>query len=93
MIGRGRGAASGGTGVVENAALVGQAHHVVVDDPAVQWRHAGEDAFVKGAGERRQLAVELVEHGAAGRAAGLQMAQGIAGHLIVKAVEYHQNDL
>ncbi|MNC65420.1 hypothetical protein D3C75_1157100 [compost metagenome] len=47
VIGRRRSAQVGLAGVVEHAALVGQAVDVVVHDAAVDRRHAGEDAFVQ----------------------------------------------
>ncbi|MOA20845.1 hypothetical protein D3C78_1413100 [compost metagenome] len=87
VIGRGGGGQAGFAGVVEDAALVGQAHHLVVHDAAVDRRHAGHQAFVERARQGGQLAFELVQRGAAGAAVGLQMAQRMAGHLVVQAIQ------
>ncbi len=56
VIGRCGGRQAGGAGVVEQALVLAQADHVVVQDAAVDWRHAGEDAFIERPGQRRQLA-------------------------------------
>ncbi|MNE74224.1 hypothetical protein D3C80_1702850 [compost metagenome] len=87
VIGRGGGAEAGGAGVVEDAALVGQAHHLVMHHAAVDGPDAGEDAFVQRTGQRRQLAFELVQGRALGAAVGLQMPQRMPGHLVVQAIQ------
>ena len=92
VIGRGGGGQAGVTGIVEDAALLGQAHHVVVHHAAVDRRNAGHDAFVERARQRRQFAFEAVQRGTAGGAVGVQMAQGMPGDLVVETVEHDQND-
>ncbi|MCY1429075.1 hypothetical protein D9M71_449790 [compost metagenome] len=82
----------GGAGVVEDAALPGEARDIVVDDAALDRRHAGEDAFVERAGQRRQLAFELVQGGPAGPAVGLQVTQRMPGHLKVQAIQQNEDD-
>src|SRR5690606_29891043 len=92
VIGRGGGGQAGVTGMVEDAALLRQAHHVVVHHAAVDRGYAGHGAFVERPGQCRQLAFEFVQGGAAGSAVGVQMAQGVAGDLVVEAIQQHQDD-
>ena len=93
VIGRSGGLQAGVAGVVVDAALVGQARDIVVDNTAVDWRYAGEDAFVKRSGQGRQLALQLVERGASCANISLQMPHGVTRDLVVEAVEHDKDDV
>ena len=93
VISRRGGGETGVAGIMEQAALVGQARHMVVGDAAVDRRHAGEDAFVERPGERRQFTFEFVEGCASCADVGLQMPHGMTGNLEVQAVEHHKDDV
>ncbi|MNY24998.1 hypothetical protein D3C86_1587480 [compost metagenome] len=80
-------------GVVIDAALVGQARNVVVDDTAVDGRNAGQDAFVQRAGQGRQLALQFVECRTSCTDVCLQVPHGVTGDLVVEAVEHHKDDV
>lgn len=93
VIGRRRRAQARLAGVVEHAALVGQAVDVVVHDAAVDGWNAGEDALVQRARQRRELAFDAVQRGAVGFDVGMQVAHGVVGYLMVEAVEQDQDDV
>ncbi|MNL19270.1 hypothetical protein D3C87_1404620 [compost metagenome] len=93
VIGRRRGDKTCVGGVVIDAALIGQARDVVVDDTAVDGRDAGQDAFVQRAGQGWQLALQFVECGTSGADVSLQVPHGVAGDLVVEAVEHDKDDV
>ncbi|MNS65475.1 hypothetical protein D3C72_986430 [compost metagenome] len=93
VIRRGSGFQTGIAGVVINAALIGQARNVVMDDAAVDRRHAGEDAFIKRSGQGRQFALQLIERGASCANISLQMPHGVTRDLVVEAVEHDKDDV
>ncbi|MNY73362.1 hypothetical protein D3C86_2121390 [compost metagenome] len=66
---------------------------MVVHDAADDRRHTGEDAFVQGPRQGRQLAFKLVQRGAAGTDIGLQVAHCMLRHLVIQAVEQDQDDV
>ncbi|MNJ55679.1 hypothetical protein D3C77_511870 [compost metagenome] len=93
MIGRRRSAQTGFAGVVEDAALVGQAGDVVVHDTAVDGRYAGEDALVQGTRQRWQFAFQTIQGGAVGLDVGVQVAHGVVRDLMVETIEQDQDDV
>ena len=93
MVGRRRSGQAGVGGVMENAALVGQARDVVVDNATVDRRYAGQDAFVQRARQGGQFAFQLVQRCAPGADVGLEMPHGMPGNLVIEAVEHHKDDV
>ncbi|VCU67649.1 hypothetical protein [Pseudomonas synxantha] len=92
VVSRRSGAQAGVGGVIENAALVGQARDVVMDNAAVNRWHAGEDAFIQRAGQGGQFAFQFVEGCASCADVGLQVSHGVLGDLEVQAVEHDKDD-
>ncbi|CAI8924223.1 hypothetical protein EMIT0180MI3_360031 [Priestia megaterium] len=93
VIGRGGGFQAGVGGVMVDAALVGQARDVVVNDAAVDRRNAGQDAFVKRSGQSRQCTFQFVERRASCANVSLQMPHGVARDFVIEAVEHDKDDV
>ncbi|MNZ62682.1 hypothetical protein D3C78_808100 [compost metagenome] len=93
VISRRRSREAGLGGVVIDAALIGQARDVVVDDAALDRWHAGEDTFVKRSGQGRQFALQFIECRASCADVGLQVPHGVSGNLVVEAVEHDKDDV